>query len=89
MNQRTDDDAFAVFVKQHRSFGYGRMMHLISELWRSDDPVGALSVGDTYGMLERKRERCAAEGHDVRHGNSYDWCDRCGEQLDPDTGELT
>jgi hypothetical protein len=83
--QGPDDEDFAAFVKRNRTFGYGRMMHLISELWRSQDPVGALSVGDTYGMLERKRSRCAAEGHDIRHGNSYDWCDRCDARLDPDT----
>ncbi|HSX23219.1 MAG TPA: hypothetical protein VLE97_10650 [Gaiellaceae bacterium] len=81
------DEAFAAFVDRHREFGYGRMMHVISELWRATDPRGALSVGDTYGILEVKRARCAAEGHDVRHGNSYDWCDRCGAQLDPDSGK--
>lgn len=82
-NQRSDDDdAFMAFVKQHRSFGFGRMMHLISELWRSEDPRGALSVGDAYGVVEKKRERCALEGHDRSSGNSYDWCDRCGERLE-------
>lgn len=86
-NRKADDDVFIAFVKRNRAFGYGRMMHLISELWRSDDPVGALSVGDAYVMLERKRSRCALEGHDIRHGNSYDWCDRCGARLDSDTGE--
>ena len=28
-----------------------------------------------------------SEDHDRSHGNSYDWCDRCGAHLDPDTGE--
>ncbi len=82
----TDDD-FHEFLLRHRSYGFGRMMHFISEMWRKSDPVGALSVGDAYGSLERKRNRCVAEGHDVWSGNSYDWCDRCGVRLDPDTGE--
>ena len=83
------DEDFAAFVEKNREFGYGRMMQVISELWREKDPRGALSVGETYGILEIKRARCAAVGHDVRHGNSYDWCDRCGAQLDPDTGKAT
>jgi hypothetical protein len=86
-NRGPDDDAFTVLVKCHRAFGYGRMMQLISDLWRSEDPAGALSVGDTYYILEQKRQRCASEGHDRRSGNSYDWCDRCGARLDPDTGK--
>ncbi len=86
-NQRPEDEDFIAFVKRNRAFGYGRMMHLISELWRSEDPRGALSVGDTYGSLEKKRLRCTSEGHDRSRGNSYDWCDRCGARLDPDTGE--
>jgi hypothetical protein len=81
------DEEFILFVKRCRSFGYGRMMQLISNLWRLEDPKGALSVGDAYVTLERKLARCASEGHDRRSGNSYDWCDRCGARLDPDTGE--
>lgn len=79
------DEEFRAFVEQNRAFGYGRMMQLISDLWRSQDPAGALSVGDTYSICALKRERCAAKGH-IRHsGGSYDWCDRCGECLGPST----
>lgn len=80
------DQEFREFVLRHREFGFGRMMHAISALWQDSDPKGALSVGGTYGMVELKRQRCAKEGHDRRKGNSYDWCDRCGARLDPDTG---
>ena len=82
------DQEFREFVLRNREFGFGRMMHAISALWQATDPKAALSVGDTYGMLDRKRKRCASEGHDPRHGNSYDWCDRCGAKIDPDTGKV-
>jgi len=78
----TDQD-FREFVLRHRAYGFGRMMDAISELWRQSDSKGALSVGDTYAILETKKRRCASDGHDRRKGNSYDWCDRCGAQLDP------
>lgn len=75
-------DEFRAFVEKNREFGYGRMMQLISELWRERDPAGALSVGDAYAILELKRERCAALGHDVHSGAHSDWCDRCGDELE-------
>lgn len=81
-----DDAAFVAYVQRFRTFGYGRMMHLISELWKRSDPDGALSVGPCYGTLVQHRERCAQEGHDVSHGTSWDWCDRCGIRIDPETG---
>jgi hypothetical protein len=80
-----DDDEFRTFVEKNRAFGYGRMMQLISELWREHDPAGALSVGDTYASCEQKRERCATLGHVVHSGAHYDWCDRGGDQLGPNT----
>lgn len=82
------DKEFREFVLKHREYGFGRMMHAISALWQESDPKGALSVGDTYLIAEKKRQRCANEGHDRRQGNSYDWCDRCGARLDPDTGKV-
>jgi len=51
------DGMFTAFVERNREFGYGRMMQIISGLWQQKDPRGALSVGDTYGMLERRSRR--------------------------------
>ena len=82
------DKEFREFVLKHREYGFGRMMQAISTLWQEIDPKGALSVGETYGSVERKRLRCAKEGHDSHEGNSYDWCDRCGACLDPKTGTV-
>lgn len=80
-NEALTDDEFKAFVERHRAFGYGRMMQLISDLWRAKDPAGALSVGDTYSICESKRTRCKTKGHLRHSGGSYDWCDRCGECL--------
>lgn len=71
------DHQFLDIVTQHRKLGYGRMMHLISELWQQSDPKGALTVGDTYSGQDKKRKRCRLEGHDWSPGGDYDWCDRC------------
>lgn len=37
-NPKTDEDVVVAFVKHHRDFGYGRMMQLISDLWRGEVP---------------------------------------------------
>jgi hypothetical protein len=82
-----DERAFFETVEKLRGIGYGRMMQMISEVWRRSSPDDALSVGDTYFMLEKKRERCKKEGHDIRHGQNWDWCDRCVARINPDTGK--
>ena len=75
------DKRFARLVEEMQQMGYGRMMQIISEIWFRIDPMGALTVGPCYGTMEKIRERCRKEGHDISHGGSYDWCDRCGAQL--------
>ncbi len=47
---------FVLYVHDNRDLGFGRMMQLISEHWRSLDPCGALSVGKCYGSLKKKRK---------------------------------
>ena len=78
---------FLGFVEANREMGYGRMLQMISAIWYRSDPDGALTVGPCYGTMVRHRERCKKEGHDVSHGTNWDWCDRCGARLDPDTGK--
>jgi hypothetical protein len=72
---------FMAQVASHRRIGYGRMIQMISELWRDLHGDGALYANDTYSSLQKKRERCAREGHDPSPGTCYDWCDRCGQRL--------
>lgn len=87
MKTRTRQEAdFIGFVEANREIGYGWMLQMISELWHRSDPVGALTVGPCYGTLDRHRERCKKEGHDVSHGHDWNWCDRCGIRIDPETG---
>ena len=47
-----DEGSFLNFVKDNSHIGYGRMMQLISEYWRVEDPIGALTVGPTCGACE-------------------------------------
>lgn len=49
--------AFIEFVEANRDLGYGRMMQLISAVWKKHDPVGALSLGPPYGTLTAVRAR--------------------------------
>lgn len=81
------DKEFLEIVKRLRPMGFGRMMQIISDLWYQDDPKGAFTVGECYGVEELKRERCKKEGHDMRKGTNWNWCDRCGVMIDPDTGK--
>lgn len=81
------EQEFIETVKRVRGIGYGRMMQIISNLWRDQDSIGALTVGETYGIEDLKRKRCRTEGHDTRKGGNWDWCDRCGAKIDPDTGK--
>lgn len=69
---------FIHFVEAHSDLGYGRMMQLISGLWRDKDPIGAQLVNETYGGLALKKKRCKREGHDWSNGRTRQWCDRCG-----------
>ena len=76
-----DEKDFLAQVARHRGIGYGRMMQMISELWRDLEGDGALYANDTYSSLFQKQERCAREGHDPTPGRTYNWCDRCGARL--------
>lgn len=78
---------FKATVESCKEIGYGRMMEIISRIWQRQDPKGALTVGETYFIEEVKRERCKKEGHDVREGHDWNWCDRCGIMIDPETGK--
>lgn len=79
-----NDRRFEAIVEANTHIGYGRMMQIIETIWRRKDPDGALTVGECVITKKLKAERCRKEGHDKRVGNSYDWCDRCGERLDVD-----
>lgn len=83
----TNEDLFRAAVEANKAIGYGRMMEIISRMWQKEDPKGAFAVGDCYGIYEIKKERCRKEGHDTRHGTNWDWCDRCGACIHPDTGK--
>lgn len=43
-------------MERNRDIGFGYMMQLISEYWKSIDPTGAQSVGECYGALEEKEK---------------------------------
>lgn len=78
---------FRKTVESCQQVGYGRMMEIISGIWHRKDSKGAFTVGETYGIEELKRERCKKEGHDIAKGTNWNWCDRCGVMIDPDTGK--
>ena len=69
---------FRSFVLNNRAMGYGRMMQMISEIWREQHGDGAHLANETYAGLAKKQKRCKAEGHDWSEGSEYLWCDRCG-----------
>lgn len=53
---KTPEEAqFMDTVFKLRDVGFGRMMQLISEYWRDQDPSGALKVGDTFGSPDSPR----------------------------------
>lgn len=68
---------FLSAVKFHRAMGYGRMLRMISHLWRDEAGDIALCVTDTFHGVAAKEKRCKEEGHDWRPGGDFDWCDRC------------
>lgn len=76
----TDEELFMSTVTERRQVGYGRMMQMISGLWRAEVGDAALLANDTYHGYAAKLARCKREGHDWNDnaGGSYDWCDRCG-----------
>lgn len=78
---------FRAAVDSCRMVGYGRMMEIISGIWQRQDPKAAFTVGETYHIEFLKRKRCEKEGHDVSKGTDWNWCDRCGVMIDPDTGK--
>ena len=39
-----EERRFLEFVDANRDLGFGRMMALISQMWRKEDPAGALTV---------------------------------------------
>lgn len=43
------EEEFMYFVTANAGIGFGRMMQLISDYWRTKDPVGALTVGPCFG----------------------------------------
>lgn len=72
------DERFRAFVMCNFEMGYGRMMQIVSEVWREQHGDAALTVGDTYASVKKKIARCKREGHDWGDsGTEYDWCDRC------------
>jgi len=85
--RQAEDAKFREVVESFKEMGYGRMMQIISGIWYRKDPKGALTVGECYGIEELKKERCKKEGHDIRKGGDWNWCDRCGAMIDPDTGK--
>lgn len=84
---QTKESEFRAMVESFQGIGYGRMMEIISGIWYRKDSNGAFTVGECYGIEKLKRERCKKEGHDVRKGTNWNWCDRCGCMIDPDTGK--
>jgi hypothetical protein len=53
--QAISEDDFMEVVQENRRIGYGRMMQLISEHWRKEDPLGALSLGPCYGTFKEEK----------------------------------
>lgn len=49
------EEDFLEVVEGNKVIGYERMMTLISEHWKKQDPKGALSVGLCYGALEKRK----------------------------------
>ncbi len=49
-----------------RRIGYGRVMQIASESWRRVDPMGAISMGPCFGMLENKKERKRSASAEAR-----------------------
>lgn len=85
--REAQETQFRAMVESCEKIGYGRMMEIISGIWYRKDAKAAFTVGETYHIEELKRERCKKEGHDVRKGTNWNWCDRCGVMIDPDTGK--
>lgn len=50
------EEEFMHFVAANAGIGFGRMMQLVSDYWRTKDPVGALSVGPCFGTVDVKVE---------------------------------
>ncbi len=75
-----DEVGFAELVKVSRRIGYGRMMQLISGIWKDQEGDGAHCVNETFAGLALKQKRCEIEGHDIGP-DTAGWCDRCGVKV--------
>jgi hypothetical protein len=69
-----------VVISVCKDWGYGNVMHTVSEAWRKIDPVGALSVGPCYGMLETYAARLAALERVADLAREGSCCDRDGDR---------